>query len=534
MLSLLAAPAVAQPSDAPQLSETRLLRRITLRLLNRPPTHEEYEALLATPTAGRAAFVERALDRMLASDEFRDALVAWGLEYFRVAEYLPEDGPMIHNRLIDLAMCGEGTPHAGAFHTIRDGDAICTDASAPVRTLADPWFDPGGSVRLVGDAGNEAINVRDAAGTERYCGDVMFGGSVYNVQSPYDGCGCGPHAVFCDRMTRGYEDTRPQVDHSLRRSIMEEPARLFAHVVAEDRPYSDLVTGDYTVVDQGVFAIYRAQARYLGDRDHHDDTWFTEFPDPTEWREVKISRLNRFFLDERDYRFDPRTEAGSPRGVPSAGVLTMAGTNSTFPRERVRAARWMEIFACKEFNPPSPDIAFDPYQTDPAREGSCQHCHQGIDPAAVFFKRFQDRGSLLAGIGPMSLSSLDPRDDTRERAEGAFVPNTLMTPITDAQAVANPDARLIDFLADPDATLLGERGDGTIGPLGFGKILIESGAFDACAVRNAYERFGGRELDPGLDARRIAMLASDFATTGRSMRALIRRLLVAEEARLGY
>lgn len=37
--------------------------------------------------------------------------------------------------------------------------------------------------------------------------------------------------------------------------------RLFAHIIVNDRPFSDLVLGDYTVVNQGLQHMYVRAAR---------------------------------------------------------------------------------------------------------------------------------------------------------------------------------------------------------------------------------------------------------------------------------
>ena len=48
--------------------------------------------------------------------------------------------------------------------------------------------------------------------------------------------------------------------------------------------------------------------------------------------------------------------------------------------------------------PPSSQ-AFNPYVSDPAKEGPCQHCHKRIDPAAIHFKRFAKAGAAFEGWG---------------------------------------------------------------------------------------------------------------------------------------
>ena len=106
------------------------------------------------------------------------------------------------------------------------------------------------------------------------------------------------------------------------------------------------------------------------------------------WREFQVPARNPYFLADRAYKFDPRVEPrGSMKGIPAAGILTMIGMLGAYPRERVRAARMLETFACESFIPPPADQTFNPYKDDPASAGPCQVCTRAIDPAAIHFKR---------------------------------------------------------------------------------------------------------------------------------------------------
>ena len=86
------------------------------------------------------------------------------------------------------------------------------------------------------------------------------------------------------------------------RAAIDEPSRLFEHIVTHERPFSDLVLGDYTVVNQGLYHMYlregRLQFAIAGDTQTEDgfqttremldmSTWWQAFADPEQWREVK-------------------------------------------------------------------------------------------------------------------------------------------------------------------------------------------------------------------------------------------------------
>ncbi len=219
--------------------------------------------------------------------------------------------------------------------------------------------------------------------------------------------------------------------------------------------------------------------------------------------------------------------------MPSAGVLSTLAVNYAFPRERVRAARWLEIFACREFSPPPGDVEFTPFQSDPGTEGSCEHCHQLIDPAAMHFKRIHGGGAELGGVGSWAAGEVDPRNTFRERAVLTFLPDSLMTPVDMPELEANPDAMLIDFMP-AEYSLFGHKSDGTIGPLGFSKLLVESGEFDECAVRTFHERVTGVELLPGRDDGKIQELVTEFVADDRNVRGLIGRIVAGPDFDIGW
>jgi len=153
----------------------------------------------------------------------------------------------------------------------------------------------------------------------------------------------------------------------------------------------------------------------------------------------------------------------------------------------------------------------------------------------MYFKRLFDVGTFIAGAtrtwslaGGVSGATYRLNDHAR----GSMIPNTLMTPVTQEMLDENSDVRFIDFMP-PGTRLFGQEGTGTIGPLGFGEVLVSSGEFDRCAVRRAYERFGGRDLTPGQDGPRIDHLLSVFLDSDRNMRTLIEAIVKSEEFGLG-
>ena len=107
-----------------------------------------------------------------------------------------------------------------------------------------------------------------------------------------------------------------------------------------------------------------------------------------------------------------------------------------------------------------------------------------------------------------------------------------MTPVSEAMANQNPEALFIDFLP-PDQTLLGQVSDGTVGPLGFAKLITAAGALDRCLVRKLHKMIIGRDIDPAKEAGYLNGLTETFISDGRRARPFIKRLTQSELFRRG-
>src|SRR5215472_3073541 len=555
--------------DSARLSGTRWLRRVYLTLLGTEPGIDAYAEMRSASTDdARAALIQRAIDDALSSPRFYQQMVIFGHDYLQTGPYnfgTIEETCWTGGMGIEITPCPAGTRHAGKLGILRppqldnippDGDGIirylgipistwgdplslCASASAQVNTV-EPWWAPGTTVQTIGRAGTGVVTsgIQDCGRGEAIYVDINNHSHLY---APDEGCSCGPNLVYCAIGAR-YDTPGPPLEqqppegrytmaNSQRRSTFEEPARLFAHVITNDKPFSDLVLGDYTVVNQKLQHIYVRLARMNSDNRALDNShWWQSISDPNEWRELPFAAMHPNLLPDRSYHFDPRSSA-TPAGVPSAGVLTTLGQLGTFARERVSAARWLQIFACYNFTAPVAGQQFPPLDRDPASTGQCSHCHQVIDPAAVFFKRFGFEPGYgefyIGGIGPWRWPEV-VEGDPFGRWNNTLIHDTVLTPVSDADIARNADARFIDFLG-PQSSLLGRSSDGTIGSLGFGKLLVDSGEFDRCAVQQLYERFMGRRIDLETERDLLAALVTKFVDGQRKVKPFI-RYLVAQDA----
>jgi hypothetical protein len=543
---------------ADDLTPLRVLRRASFVLLGAPPTDAEMAELLAAgDEAAQLAWIENFIDAALDDDRFYATSFELGRTWLNVrlvdrTADEPEYGPKQQRVVI---ACEADTAQAGALHYFREDPTAC-DAGSPSVQI-EPWWAPGTTATLVGHAAN---TTNDGVGSQQ--GNPI---DITCEQRPEGTCGCGPNGEGCWFDPGTYPGWAPYIPGNpdgQRRLLAEEPARLFAHLVWHDRPATDLILADYSVGPTEVQVAYVMQGIEGGKLElASDDSWWRpskyadelvdplhEAGDPKAWREFTVADRNPFFLADRNYTFDPRQDFGPSAGIPSAGMLTSLGFLAAYPRERLRAARALETLACEQLLPPGGDVEFNPYVTDPGLEGPCQHCHTRIDPAALHFKRYAKAGSAFEGWGARYVMpgvgdnwQFDPiwREGQYPFSAEPFAqwnkwyrPGSLMTPATEAEVAANPYAMFLDFLP-PDETLLGQVSDGTVGPLGFAKMIVEAGAFDRCIVRRLHERILGRDIDPAAEVGYLDALTDTFVQGGRVVRPFIKALTQSEDFRRG-
>jgi hypothetical protein len=164
------------------------------------------------------------------------------------------------------------------------------------------------------------------------------------------------------------EDVRLEANRALAR----EPLELIAHVVRNDRPFSEILTADYTVVNPFSSLVYGV---------------YPEFSDPEdadEFVEVRISI-------DRD---------GDGIDIPHAGVMTTPVFLNRMPttptnRNRHRARKLLEIFLATDLlrintRPIDPEASSgfnNPTRDDP----QCTGCHRQLDPIAGAFQKWDER-----------------------------------------------------------------------------------------------------------------------------------------------
>ncbi len=148
-------------------------------------------------------------------------------------------------------------------------------------------------------------------------------------------------------------------------SVAREPLDLVAYVVKNNRPFTEILTADYMVVNP-----YSARVYGLG------DVGFDNEADPQELREGRIV------------------------GIPHAGILTSAMFLNRFPTtatnlNRHRGRMVLDLFLATDILK-SGERPLDPTQVqdhNPTMNNpTCAKCHAEVDPIAGAFQNWDDRG----------------------------------------------------------------------------------------------------------------------------------------------
>jgi hypothetical protein len=439
--------ALDQMSESPARTyapapDSAVLRRLSLDLRGTAPTEKELDQLLSGQRT-----TEAMVDDWMGGKDFESTFFLYHKDIIR-----PRTG--IFNTPVSFTRVSKnrvGVVDVYASERLRT-EATDGDCASDKTVKVSPWWDRKSTV-------NACARTASTAMTAVVKGKTLRCDSEEGQKS--GGCGCGPNMVFC------YADG---VRDEVVKSMKEEMAWLAMTVVKEDRPYSDVLTADWTMVDGKLEVFY---GKLWGDQSHISD------PDGSKpWR-----RLER----------DPR----------HSGVLTSPPMFNFFYNGRRWAQRTLEAFFCHETTPDF-DLLDDtidaghtvavPYRDSPdlmptqtVTEGrACAACHLQLDAVA----RLKDRWDYFGGYhesmpGPRPLP----------------IPQTAMF-----------EGQLID------------------GVDGLGKALSASPVFHDCVVNQAWEHMTGHRFRPDELATRRALLG-EFEAKQLNFKDLLRAIIRTPEYR---
>ena len=253
-------------------------------------------------------------------------------------------------------------------------------------------------------------------------------------------------------------------------SIVQAPLRLIEHVVMDDRPYSEIVTADYTVADDAVATVWGMPYDVSG----------------PEWQETHYN-------DER----------------PQAGILSdsflFTRHSTTFSnKSRGRANLISNALLCFDFlSSEIPvdagiDLADPEAVADAVRNNeACLTCHRTLDPLAAHF----------AGFYPIYVPS-----DLEKYPFGSYKPA-----FTEAFSAAEPG-----YFGQPSSDLVS-----------LGRSLAGDPRFTRCAAKRFYSFLAQVPLQDVPDAL-SAKLERGFIDSGLNAKALAKAVVMSDAFRAAY
>lgn len=422
-------------------SDATVLRRLSLDLRGTTPTEKELSQLVK----GRK--LDAFVDEWLESKDFESTFFLYHKDLIR-----PRTG--IFNTPVSFTRVGKQRGSGGEVWSserlrTEKQDGACDSGRTKE---VSPWWDRKSTVKVCEKTASEALTATAKGKVFRCDSDEGQASGL---------CGCGPHLVFC------YADG---IRDDVITSMKNEPAQLAMAVVKENRPYSEVLTADWTMLDGKLEVFY---GKLWGDQASIAD------PDASKpWRHV-----------ERDPRH--------------SGVLSSPTMLNFFYNGRRWAQRTLEAFFCHETTPDF-DLLDDtidsgatvavPYRDSPdlmptqtVTEGrACAACHLQLDAVS----RLKDRWDYFGGYHEV-------------------MPGTRPLPI--------PQSAIFE----------GQTIDGLDG---LGKALGASPVFHDCATNQAWDHLLGHRFRADETATRRA-LVSRFEANGLNFKDLLRSIVQSPEYR---
>ena len=245
------------------------------------------------------------------------------------------------------------------------------------------------------------------------------------------------------------------VQGQLQMASAREPLELIAYIVEKDRPYTNVVTARFTMVNPLLAEAYGSDANFVDSNDHteyrlgHNQAQL--LVDDTYLEESVLNTYNRYI------------SGGIPHATAHSGVLNTPALLARYPstatnRNRARA-RWTYYFflgvdieksAARTTDPVALADTNNPTLNNPA----CTVCHQLHDPVAGTYQNHGDVGFYRDQWGGMdSLSDDYKYSDSSAYQEGDTWYRDMRTPGFNGKTAPNADNSLQwlgnEIAADP-------------------------------------------------------------------------------------
>jgi hypothetical protein len=297
---------------------------------------------------------------------------------------------------------------------------------------------------------------------DRWLEDPLFGKTVRSMVDEVWLLSSGVASVPINGTLAGHQPVE------IRNSLAEALPRLVEHVVTEDRPYTEIVTADYTLADEIVAAAWTGMGPY----DPAGPDWQV-----TTW------------ADDRPHA-----------GVLSDSYFYVAYRSAGANYNRSRANQLARVLLCRNFlqADPIPDTSIDLSDPDVVKDAvvnnpSCAVCHEDLDPLASFLA-MRPYPVLVTETWPLMMYSPlyeDLWQDATGRAPAYF---------------GEPGADMADL----------------------GRFIAEDPSFASCTSRRFLSFLEQTPLEQ-VDSARADALTESFVSSGYLARKLVREIVLSEE-----
>ncbi len=331
-------------------------------------------------------------------------------------------------------------------------------------------------------------------------------------------CGCGENLDWCNRV-----DVEPgtlsnktgwvyhKTEWSYVAAINEQAIRVGTRILAEDRPYTDLITTTTLEFNGPLVHLVRNKPQIP----FYPSIDVTTFLGP-------IADLG--YTDQDTWVDVEMTAPGT------AGVLTSVFYLLRYASSRSRANRFYQAFLCKDFVGPPDGLPppQDPLSLTPnlmVREG-CDYCHRELEPAAAHWGRYN----------PIGVERYDEAlfPDTRPECVGSTEPGCALYVTSATHPDEEPYLGYFAPLAFSSSAL--ENGDDAIaaavsgGPRALAEKAIDDGSFASCTTQKVWTWIMGRAPAP-IDAAEVTLLGEQFVAGGHDLKALVRAIVTSKAYR---
>ena len=526
-LCLLAAPASAQEvcSLYEEVSNTQLLRRLSLDLRQQLPNIDEYEALGDEPVGDDtidayidgpdfAAFVQRFHEDMLWSN----------VANVRIAS---NDGELRYRTIVGsggvdvyvTASNGRSNVYRGGAETCANFEQTeyctavdqangCPFVGVPKRNAqgqdgwveVTPYWDPSSTVRVcAGEA--QTAEYWQESGTVPANPNPLFDHCNFIGNASREGCGCGPNLRWC---------FGPNTEREVREEIRQQMMRLIEDHTLGGEPYSEMLTTKKT---------------YMNGRLYQWKTYLAQMTSPAQsfnfWMPGDVAKQTSIDYNDLDWKAEVRD---SPY---HSGILTLPAYTLRFQTNRGRANRFRNVFQGQFYEPPSSDKQPGCIEDtdDLTVRCTCMACHTHLEQASAYFGNISQAGSAL----------LDNRTVFPEKITcSGGDPLCNLFYINDADATGYGHLAGLQFWND---TAVGQAiyDNFQAGPSKLAQEVIDDRTFARTMVLNLWRHLMRRDMDlsPLSEDNEADLLAelADELYEGDQFKPIVKRLVKLEQYR---